>query len=224
MAGFRALTFDVVGTLIDFETGILDGVRAQGVTTPDEQVLAGFAAAEDLQQQLTPELPFTQMLDPISRRMGLPEPSALRASITTWPAFPDAPGALARLHRGHRLVAFTNADRAATAAFARTLGDPFDDVVTVDDVRVNKPDPQFFAWGLARLDAAGIGREEVLHVAQSRYHDIGTAHRLGLATCWVERRRGRAGTGATPAPASAVEPDLHVADLTELAGLLGVPA
>ncbi|MBN9738257.1 MULTISPECIES: HAD-IA family hydrolase [unclassified Pseudonocardia] len=219
MTRVRALSFDVVGTLIDFETGILDCVRRQGVTAPDEQVLAEFAAAEDVQQHRTPEMPFTQMLDPISERLGLPDPAALRASLPGWPAFPDAAGTLARLGHRFRLVALTNADRAGTLAMARTLGDPFDDVVTVSDVGVNKPDPQMFAWMLGRLDLAGISRGELLHVAQSRYHDVGTAHRLGIRTCWVERRRGRAGTGATPAPPSAVAPDLHVGDLTELGEL-----
>lgn len=42
----RALTFDVVGTLIDFETGILDAVRSVREGPDDEAVLAAFGAAE----------------------------------------------------------------------------------------------------------------------------------------------------------------------------------
>ncbi|NMO93149.1 HAD-IA family hydrolase [Actinomycetospora sp. TBRC 11914] len=236
LGGIRALTFDVVGTLIDFETGILRCVRTVASEGPDDEgpddeaVLAAFGAAEGEQQRLTPETPFTAMLDPIStrlaRELGLPGldggsgPSPLRRSIGSWPAFPDAVDALARLRERFVLVAVTNADRAALDAMASTVGEPFADGVTVDEVGVNKPDPRMFEAGLARLAAVGIGRDEVLHVAQSQYHDIGAARRLGLATCWVERRRGRVGSGATPSAAAVTEPDLHVGSMAELAGAL----
>jgi FMN phosphatase YigB (HAD superfamily) len=57
-------------------------------------------------------------------------------------------------------------------------------------------------------------------VAQSLFHDVGPAHQLGLATVWVNRRRGKAGGGATP-PSSAVA-DLEVPDLAALAARAGV--
>ncbi|MCD2197923.1 HAD-IA family hydrolase [Actinomycetospora endophytica] len=228
--GIRALTFDVVGTLIDFETGILDGVRsvAGGQGPDDEAVLAAFGAAEGVQQELTPEMPFTAMLDPISVRLAadisLPgltgSPSPLRRSIGSWPAFPDSVEALKVLGERYLLVAVTNADRPALDAMAATLGEPFADGVTVDQVGVNKPDRRMFETALERLAAAGVARDEVLHVAQSQYHDIGAAHRLGLATCWVQRRRGREGYGATPAPTDVTTPDLHVGSMAELIGAL----
>jgi putative hydrolase of the HAD superfamily len=230
--GIRALTFDVVGTLIDFETGILRAVHTVVPGGPDDEaVLAAFGAAEGIQQELTPEMPFTAMLDPISTRLavelGAPGldggagPSPLRRSIGTWPAFPDSVEALATLGERYVLVAITNADREALDAMAATLGEPFAEGVTVDQVGVNKPDPRMFEAGLAALAARGIDRDEVLHVAQSQYHDIGAAHRLGLATCWVERRRGHAGSGATPPPSEVTEPDLHVGSMAEVAAVLG---
>jgi len=227
--GYRWLSFDVVGTLIDFEAGIASCVRdvaaASGVDVDDERVLAAFAAAEDEQQRLTPQLPFTQMLDPIYRRMagplGLPagdeQAAALRGSIPTWPAFGDAVDALAELAGRFRLVALTNADNWALDRMATTLGRPFHDSVTAEDVGVNKPDPQVFAYCAGRQSASGYGRGEWLHVAQSQYHDIATASRLGIPTCWIERRRGRTGTGATPAPAAVTTPDHHFGTLAELA-------
>ena len=57
----KAMTFDVVGTLIDFETGILDYVHARalsaGVTLTDGAILEAYAVAEDRQHHLTPRLP-----------------------------------------------------------------------------------------------------------------------------------------------------------------------
>ncbi|MCH6161650.1 HAD-IA family hydrolase [Streptomyces marispadix] len=225
----RILTFDVVGTLIDFEAGILACVHALdpavGERVDDAEILARFARAEDAQQRRTPELPFTQMLAPIYTELagdlGLPDPgahgAALRASIPRWPAFPDAVRSLAWLRERFRLVALTNADNWATRHMATTLGEPFHDTVTAEDVGVNKPDSDVFAYCLGRQSVHGYVRTDYLHVAQSQYHDIGAAKRLGYRVCWIERRRGRAGTGATPATATITTPDYHYSSLAELA-------
>ena len=70
---FNTLTFDVVGTLIDFETGILDWFRPtlgrHGVPKTDEEILTAFAAVEDKYQRESPEKPFTEMLPLIYRHM-----------------------------------------------------------------------------------------------------------------------------------------------------------
>jgi putative hydrolase of the HAD superfamily len=229
---YRILTFDVVGTLIDFEQGILDCLHAQvdtaGAGLTDQALLEAFARAEDVLQRTAPHLPFSEMLAPIHRRMAadldLPlteqDAGALRASIPDWPAFPDAVDALRRLGARHRLVALTNSGRWAAEQMARTLGDPFDDVVTVEDVGVNKPDPQVFAFCRGRQSVGGYELADYLHVAQSQYHDIAVAKRLGFATCWIERRAGQGSTGATPPPATVTAPDLHFTTLAQLADAL----
>ncbi len=222
---FTTLTFDVVGTLIDFETGILNWFRPRVGDVADAEILERFARAEDRLLRSHPTLPFTQMLPLIypelARDLGLPtdEPLArsFRDSIADWPAFSDSVEALAYLGRHYRLVAATNADNWALERMSRTLGDPFDDRVTAEDVGVNKPDPQVFAYLRGRLSAAGVARDEILHTAQSQYHDIVPAKRLGFATAWIERRAGQTGYGATPAPAEAAEPDFHFACLAEMA-------
>jgi putative hydrolase of the HAD superfamily len=224
----RILTFDVVGTLIDFEAGILGCLQEiagrAGGNRSDPTLLAAFAAAEDAQQHMTPELPFTQMLAPIYERMagelGLPlengEAGRLAASIPDWPAFPDAVGGLASLGARYRLVALTNADNWALEHMSRTLGDPFDDRVTAEDVGANKPDPQVFAYCRGRQSVHGYALADFLHVAQSQYHDIGAAKGLGFEVCWIERRSGQRGTGATPPPATVTTPDHHFTSIAEL--------
>jgi putative hydrolase of the HAD superfamily len=228
LAEHRWLSFDVVGTLIDFERGIRACMNriaeVEDVELDDARALQGFGAAEDVQQQLTPEQPFTQMLAPIYLRMagglGLPatdeHAEALRESIPSWPAFADAPEALADLGRHFRLVALTNADNWALRHMAATLGDPFHDSVTAEDVGVNKPDPRIFEHCADRQAAKGYSREDWLHVAQSQYHDIATANRLGITTCWIERRAGQDGFGATPKPDQLTSPDHHFSSLAEL--------
>lgn len=223
------LTFDVVGTLIDFEAGIVGYWRDQaGCEADAETILAAFGTAEGQQQNATPEMSFTEMLEPIFDRMAGDLPGAagsgdaFRASIADWPSFPDSNDALRRLGTRFRLVALTNADNWALGHMAATLGDPFDDTVTCEDVGVNKPDPRVFAYCEGRQSVHGISKAQTLHVAQSQYHDIGVSKRLGYTTCWVERRRDDAGFGATPEPPEVTTPDIHVSTVGELADLLGV--
>jgi putative hydrolase of the HAD superfamily len=92
---------------------------------------------------------------------------------------------------------------------ADTLDNPFDDTVTCEDVGVNKPDAQVFAYCRGRQSVHGIGLNETMHVAQSQYHDIGISMRLGYKTCWIERRKGKDGFGATPNPDTITQPDLN---------------
>jgi 2-haloacid dehalogenase len=80
-----------------------------------------------------------------------------------------------------------------------------------------KPDERNFRVALERIP---FPPARILHVAQSLFHDHVPAKRLGLSTVWVDRRRGRAGLGATP-PATAA-PDLTVPDLESLADLAAV--
>jgi len=227
------LTFDVVGTLIDFETGILEWcrpwLREHGQRVEDEEILAAFAQAEDELQQQRPEMPFTAMLPHIHGNMAgrwgvdTDESIALdfRDSIRDWPAFGDAVAGLRTLGERYRLVAVTNADAWALEQMSATLGQPFADQVTCDEVGVNKPDPAVWQY---TLDKLGATREEILHCAQSPYHDLISACRFGLATAWIERRHGRNGSGATPAVDATFAVDIHVHSLSELIERLQAPA
>ena len=225
----KVMTFDVVGTLIDFETGILDYVqgkaRAASVTLTDKAILEAYAVAEDRQHHLTPRLPFPSMMAPMYHEMaevlGLPDSNSdaeeFRLSIPHWPAFADSVPAMRRLKRRFHLVAMTNSDDWALSHFARTLDNVFDDLVTAEMVGWNKPDPQVFAFTRGRLSTKGFVFGDILHVAQSQYHDIAVARRLGYHTCWIERRKGKAGTGATTTVQKVAIPDYHFSSLQELA-------
>lgn len=133
-----------------------------------------------------------------------------------WPPYPDSVEALRRLAHHFEIVAVTNSSNWALKAFAKTLGNPFVDAVTAEDVGANKPHPQVFEFLRTRLSTLGFSVGQVLHVAESQYHDIGIAKRLGFRTCWIERRAGQDGFGATPNPGEITKPDYHFGSLTEL--------
>jgi 2-haloalkanoic acid dehalogenase type II len=208
---FRALSFDCYGTLIDWETGIVDALQPWSARygVDDEALLAAFAAHETVVETEHPTMRYPDVLAETLGRMAtqfgvdasVEERVAFGASVPHWPAFPDSPAALAALHQRFRLVILSNIDRQSFAASARRLAVEFDLVITAEDVGSYKPNPANFQ---ALLDRCA--RDELLHVAQSLYHDHVPAKAAGLPTVWIDRRHGRADIGATPA-AGAVTPD-----------------
>ena len=229
LSDFDVLTFDCYGTLIDWETGICGAIGPWllrwGLTATPEQILAAFAAAEAPQQEATPGMLYPELLarvhGAVAAHFGIaPDADAAAAfgrSIEHWPPFPDSAEALAYLKRHYRLVVLSNVDRASFAHSARRLGVAFDAVYTAQDIGSYKPDPRNFEYMLARLAEQEIGREQILHTAESLYHDHIPARRFGLATCWIHRRAGRSGHGATRAAEVEVRPDFRFATLAEMA-------
>ena len=220
---FKVMTFDVVGTLIDFERGMIEYIRGavpEAARVGDEAILDAYRHVRALPVAGWYPDDLVRVYGDMARELKLPEKGGVAEgfpeSVKQWPAFPDSAAALKRLRARYRLVAMTNARRWALAHMVRTLGEPFDDTVTVDDVRFEKPDPQFFAFARGRLSASGHVLEDILHVAQSQYHDIGVARKLGYTVCWIERRKGLKGTGGTK-EAPITKPDYHFATLAELA-------
>ncbi|CAN5895085.1 HAD family hydrolase [soil metagenome] len=221
---FKVLTFDVVGTLIDFETGILRAVRRLSGKTPaelsDDDIFEPYKRGRDANYERSSEVMGNVYLH-LAKELGIPADSrdaeSFQLEVLRWPAFPDSAAALKRLRTRFRLVAMTNADRAAFSFYAHTLGNPFHDSVTADEAHCAKPDPQFFAFNRGRQSALGYRQEEILHVAQSQHHDIGIARSLGYKTCWIERRQGQKGFGGTPAVATLTRPDFHFRTLKALA-------
>jgi 2-haloacid dehalogenase len=220
---FDALTFDCYGTLIDWETGILAGLRASlaGLRPPpsDDELLERYARAEAA-LEAGPYLRYREVLArglaDVCRAYGV-EPTdaaadAFGGSVPDWPAFPDSAAALARLKTRFRLGVITNCDEDLFAGSKRRLGIEFDWIVTAESVGSYKPNPRNFTIALERI---GVPGERVLHVAQSLFHDHVPAGRLGLSSVWIDRRHGRAGSGATP-PADA-RPDATFPDMASFA-------
>jgi 2-haloalkanoic acid dehalogenase type II len=133
--------------------------------------------------------------------------TAFGASVGAWPAFADSPDALVRLKRRFKLIILSNIDRASFARSNQRLGVEFDAILTAQDIGSYKPDPRNFEALLRTAGDLGVGHDGLLHVAQSLYHDHVPAKAAGLATVWIDRRAGSAGTGATPAPTVDVRPD-----------------
>lgn len=227
LGDFDALSFDCYGTLIDWEQGILAELKpwAASAGLGDDAILEAFGAEESRCEAATPDKPYPQILADVhralGRRWGLPTnaiaPIAFGGSVGRWPAFADSAAALGYLKQHFKLVILSNVDRVSFTRSNTKLDVDFDLILTAQDIGSYKPDLRNFERLLAELDALGIAKTRLLHVAQSLFHDIAPACALGLGTVWVNRRRGKPGGGATPPASGDATPDLEVASLAELA-------
>lgn len=226
LSSFEVLTFDCYGTLIDWESGILEAVRrvlaAHGRELPPAEILEHFARFESTIQTgpyRTYREVLSRVVDGFGRELGFaPSPeerASLPESIARWAPFDDTVDALRILASRYRLAVVSNVDDDLFAFSARRLGVEFEAVVTAQQVGGYKPDARNFELALDRL---GRPIEAILHVAQSLFHDIAPATRLGFATVHVNRVSPHGGSGATM-PVSA-RPDLEVPDLATLAEMV----
>jgi 2-haloacid dehalogenase len=229
LTDFRALTFDCYGTLIDWETGIFAALqpllRAGSVTLGRDAVLAEFARQETAQETATPTMLYRELLTEVHRRLArewqvsIAESAhaAFGSSVPQWPAFADTVAALQYLGRHYKLVILSNVDRDSFAGSNLKLGVKFDAICTAQDIGSYKPDPRNFRYLIEALAKLGVGRSEILHTAQSLYHDHAPAKAAGLATAWIDRRDQQVGWGATLAPAGKAAYDFRFVSLEEMA-------
>jgi 2-haloacid dehalogenase len=219
LSDFKVLSFDCYGTLIDWETGIWNAVQpliaANADTMSREQALADFGIIEPIVEHEHPKLLYRDLLAKVHGAMAshwkLKSTAALDTafglSIPDWPAFPDTRDALAWLKQHYRLVILSNVDRQSFAATNMKLGVTFDAIRTAEDIGTYKPDPRNFEDLLQTVAGLGHPKTDLLHVAQSLFHDIVPAEQLGIRRCWINRR-GDTGTGSGATKAVARMPAL----------------
>jgi 2-haloacid dehalogenase len=223
---FEALTFDCYGTLIDWETGIWEALQpvlsAYQHSIPHQQALemyGKFESEAESGEYHNYKMVLHTVLEQFGEKLGfIPSPVELQrfsSSVQDWPSFPDSPLALQTLQKKYKLAIISNVDDDLFVYSEPKLQVKFEWIITAQQARSYKPSLNNFHLALERI---GLPKSKILHVAQSLFHDIAPAKRLGLATVWVNRRHGKAGFGATP-PAQA-QPDLEVPDLQSLANLM----
>ncbi len=228
LSDFKILTFDVYGTLIDWETGMINGLkpltdRLSSAPTRDA-ILEAHALYESTAQRYTPAKSYSDILALVYRRLA--EQWGLRTSdadcaryggsVADWPAFPDSADALDYLKDHLKLAVLSNVDRAGFAHSVGKLGPGFDATYLAGDIGSYKPAPRNFDYMLEHLGHQGIGRSDILHVAESMFHDHGPANKFGLANCWIYRRHAQDGFGATMHPGEMPRCDMVFNSMSEL--------
>ena len=212
LTDFSTLTFDCYGTLIDWESGIMAGLKPlidkmDGLLDRDA-ILQAHARQESTQQRTTPSMLYSDLLATVYRNLAdewalsvtADEAAIYGASVEHWHAFADSVDALAYLKQHFKLVILSNVDRASFAQSNARLGVTFDAIYTAEDVGFYKPSDRNFEYMIEQLAARDIAKGDILHTAESMFHDHAPANRHGLANCWIYRRHADEGFGATMNP------------------------
>ncbi|KAH9948077.1 haloalkanoic acid dehalogenase [Amylocystis lapponica] len=211
ITAYKALLFDVYGTLMNWETGIHDALQPLLAGTPlatdKAATIRTFDATERELQQRFPTLRYSALLakvhEALSQRLrggegpgsSDAEHIAFGQSIARWPVFPDTVPALAYLSTRYKLFVLSNVDHASFAATQRALEGPpeaqrfaFTAVYTAEDAGAYKPAPGALAYALKQMkEEHGLEKSDILVVAQSLHHDIAPAKEVGIAGAWIAR-------------------------------------
>lgn len=215
LSDFKVLTFDTYGTLIDWEAGIYNALTSllekagldEKLTR--DQILETFAKHESDQQAQTPDMVYMQLLSVVYRRLAKAwdvkvseeEANTFGASVPDWPEFTDSALALQYLKKHYKLITLTNCDRLSYRGSNLRLRIEWDGIYTAQDIGSYKPSPRNFEYLLKRLkDDYGFEKKDILHTAQSLFHDHAPANEFGLAGAWIDRRHADKGWGATMPP------------------------
>lgn len=226
---FKVLTFDCYGTLIDWESGMIAALapltdKLQRKLTRNE-ILEAHARHESGQQRQTPGKRYRDLLAVVYRRLAeewdVPvdweDCVQYGSSIRDWPAFPDSVDALRYLKEHYKLVILSNVDNESFAASNQRLGVQFDGIYTAEDIGSYKPADANFEYAISMLKGRGYEKPQILHTAESMFHDHAPANRHGLRSCWIYRRHEQEGFGATMHPGAMPHYDFRFHSLGEMA-------
>jgi putative hydrolase of the HAD superfamily len=229
LTDFSTLTFDCYGTLIDWESGMVEGLQPLLARTGRElsrnDILEAHARHESSQQRQTPAMPYKRLLAVVYRRLAeewgvtasWAECLEYGQSVRHWPAFSDSADALNYLKQHYKLVILSNVDNESFVASNDRLQVEFDAIYTAEDMGSYKPSDRNFEYMLAKLETLGVKKQDILHTAESLFHDHLPANRHGLATCWIYRRHEQEGFGATMDPGATPKIDFRFNSMAELA-------
>ena len=228
LTDFKALTFDCYGTLIDWESGMIEGLRpltskmVPALSRLD--ILQAHARHESEQQHWTPSMRYADLLAIVYKRLAeewniavTPDECATYgASVKLWPAFEDSANALQYLKQHYRLIILSNVDNQSFKASNDRLGIDFDAVYTAEDIGSYKPSDRNFHYMLQKLKAMNLEQQDILHTAESMFHDHVPGTRHNLASCWIYRRHDQAGFGATMIPENLPDVDFQFNSMADL--------
>ncbi len=199
MADLRASDFDVIsfdcyGTLVDWENAIIQYLQpvllSHDVHVFDGTILEFYSAWEPLEQEVGGS--YREVLRRVMRRYGArlgftptdDETEGFVNAIATASPFSDTVEALTDLATQFKLAIISNTDKDLIKLTLKSLPTEFSAVVTASELGAYKPNLDMMRRAFDQIGKDGM---RILHVAQSRYHDIAPARELGLNTVWINR-------------------------------------
>jgi 2-haloacid dehalogenase len=221
-SGIKWITFDVYGTLIDWETGVADAFEKEasrdGFTIDRDEVIRHFhevsREVEGGSYELYAEVLRRTALE-VAKRIEWPlEPSRsgfLPDSVQRWPPFKETLTQLNKVQKKFNIGLISNIDDKLLGQTRRHIPLDYDLVVTAQQVRSYKPDPAHFKEAARRIG----GKKGWLHVASSYYHDVEPCLKEKVPVIWVNRKK-------EPLESGQKKPTEETKTLLEAAKLLGL--
>ena len=221
-SGIQWVTFDVYGTLIDWESGVADAFEREasrdGFTIDRDQVIQLFhevsREVEGGSYELYAEVLRRTALE-IAKRIEWPlEPSCsgfLPNSVQRWPAFKESNAQLNKFKKKFQIGLVSNIDDKLLGQTRRHIPMDYDLVVTAQQVRSYKPDPAHFKECARRIG----GKKGWAHVASSYYHDVEPCLKEKVPVVWVNRNKQTLESGQK-------KPTVEVKTLLEAAKAFGL--
>ncbi len=215
------VTFDVYGTLIDWEAGVYQAFAKEaekdGYTISRDELIPLFLEVQREIKSGSYEL-YAEVLRrtamQVARRLGWPLESSranfLPESIPRWMPYKETNTQLERFRKKYKTGLISNIDDKLLGQTRRHFKPDFDLVVTAQQVRSYKPDPAHFKECERRIGT----RKGWVHVTSSLYYDVEPCLKLKVPVIWVNRRKETLEPGAK-------KPTAEVKTLLEAAKLLG---
>lgn len=215
----RWLSFDCYGTLVDWEGGVRRSFREVAHIRPEEEEEL-FRCWERMQwgKIQGPYAPYARILQDTFREAleqfgyhcATHSTETFLNSVARWEPFPDVNSALTRLAQRHRLAIVSNVDRELLGWTLRHFPVRFDALITAEDARLYKPNPEIFRYALGKLSCAP---NEIVHVAFGAEYDLLPASSVGIRVVYLDRGK--------PLSASNLPLEAEIANLNELDGMWG---
>jgi 2-haloacid dehalogenase/putative hydrolase of the HAD superfamily len=215
------VTLDVYGTLIDWESGVMDALTkvTEGEIKFDKnEVLPQFKEiqhkVESGSYELYAEVLRRTVLD-IAENIGWRlEPSQagfLPDSIASWKPFSETNPSLKKLAKNFQTGLISNIDDKLLGHTRRHIPLDFDLVVTAQQVRAYKPDPAHFNEFQRRIG----GKKGWVHISSSYHTDVEPCIKKKVPVIWINRNKDVLEKGQK-------KPDAEVKNLREAIKLLGL--
>jgi 2-haloacid dehalogenase/putative hydrolase of the HAD superfamily len=217
----KFVTFDVYGTLIDWEEGAYQAFSKEaakdGYTINKDELVPLFLQHQRDVMGGSYEL-YAEVLRrtalAVAKDLGWPlEPNRaqfLPDSIPYWRPFKETIPALKKVNKAKSTGLVSNIDDKLLGQSRRHFGLDFELVVTAQQVRSYKPDPAHFKECERRIGT----KKGWVHVASSHYHDVEPCVKAKVPVIWVNRNKEQLEPGAK-------KPTAEVKSLLEAAKLLG---
>lgn len=195
MSETKIISFDCLGTLVDWKEGVINSLKPLFtdylIEIEEEEIFkffrefdAAIISKEYISYRCVLQNILKQFADLLKINMSNDDLHSLVRSLPNWSVFPDTIESLRKLSGKYKLALISNIDNDLLKKYHFFHDVIFDWVITSEELKSYKPSHNNFIQALNRFDTPA---SEIIHVAQSVYHDIIPTNQLNIKNVWINR-------------------------------------